>query len=159
MQGKKAEQEESNDKDKESDDYAESEIDTTAREINHTELEYNIKMSKYRNSTNLIFPYFPQFRHRKVLQVVCGDFHTLFLVGGSLGVNQPKETNNLWSTEVFGFGENTVGQITGKERKVIYKEPVLISQLSGKGIEGVWASRQSSLAYDRNGSIYEWGIK
>lgn len=75
------------------------------------------------------------------MQVVCGDFHTLFLVGGSLGVNQPKETNNLWNTEVFGFGENTVGQITGKERKVIYKEPVLISQLSGKGIEGVWASR------------------
>ena len=41
-------------------------------------------MGKFRNSTNLIFPYFPEFRHRKVLKVVCGDYHSLFLVGGSL---------------------------------------------------------------------------
>jgi hypothetical protein len=36
---------------------------------------------------------------------------------------------------------------------------MLISQLSGKNIQGVWASRESSLAYDNNGNIYEWGIK
>lgn len=60
---------------------------------------------------------------------------------------------------MFGLGENTVGQITGRERKVIYKEPVLISQLSGKGITGIYAYRESSLAYDSNGNIYEWGIK
>ena len=54
------------------------------REINHTEMEYNIKMNKYKNNTNLIYPHYPQFRHRKILQVVCGDFHTLFLVGGPL---------------------------------------------------------------------------
>ncbi len=44
-------------------------------------------MGKYKNNTNLIFPYFPEFRHRKILQVVCGDYHTLFLVGGALGDN------------------------------------------------------------------------
>lgn len=62
-------------------------------------------------------------------------------------------------TEVFGVGENSVGQITGKQRQVIYKEPVLISELSGKGIEGICATKETSLAYDNNGNIYEWGIK
>lgn len=52
-----------------------------------------------------------------------------------------------------------MGQITGIERKIIYKEPTLISSLSGKGIAGIWASRESSLAYDKEGNIYEWGIK
>lgn len=43
-------------------------------------------MNKYKNATNLVHPYFQQFRHRQVLQVVTGDYHTLFLVGGPLGV-------------------------------------------------------------------------
>ena len=41
-------------------------------------------MGKYKNNTNLIHPFYPEFRHRKILQVVCGDFHALFLVGGAL---------------------------------------------------------------------------
>lgn len=45
-------------------------------------------MQKYKNRSNLIFPYFNEFRHRKVLQVVCGDFHTLFLVGSALNSNK-----------------------------------------------------------------------
>lgn len=77
-------------------------MDTTAREINHTELEYNIKMTKYKNNTNLIHPYYVEFRHRKILQVVCGDFHTLFLVGGSLsGSNKAKgeaAEDTRWNT-------------------------------------------------------------
>lgn len=73
-------------------------------------MEYNIKMTKYKNSTNLVFPYYQQFRHRQVLQVSCGDYHTLFLVAGSLNqINSPYE--------VFGVGENTVGQILGKSSK------------------------------------------
>lgn len=47
-------------------------------------MEYNIKMGKYKNSTNLVFPYFQQLRHRQVVQVVCGDYHALFLVAGAL---------------------------------------------------------------------------
>lgn len=74
------------------------------------------------------------------MQVVCGDFHTLFLLNGALGTKE-EDGDGAWATEVFGLGENTVGQITGRERKVIYKEPVLISQLSGKNIRGIWASR------------------
>jgi hypothetical protein len=59
-------------------------------------MEYNIKMSKYKNSTNLVHPHFQQFRHRQVLQVVAGDYHALFLVSGPLGVDS--------QTEVFGIG-------------------------------------------------------
>ena len=65
-------------------DFNETEIDTTVREIMHTQLEYNIKMVNYKNNTNLIYPYFPEFRHRKIVQVACGDYHTLFLVAGSI---------------------------------------------------------------------------
>jgi hypothetical protein len=52
-----------------------------------------------------------------------------------------------------------VGQVTGIPKKGIYSEPVLISKLSGKGIKGIWAVKESSLAYDYDGNIYEWGIK
>lgn len=69
-------------------------------------------MSQYKNNTNLIYPFFDEFRHRKVIQVVCGDFHTLFLIGESL--SKSEETKEGWMTEVFGIGENTVGQVTGK---------------------------------------------
>jgi hypothetical protein len=50
-------------------------------------MEYNIKMAKYKNSTNLVYPYFGELRHRQVKQVACGDYHTLFLVGGALNTN------------------------------------------------------------------------
>lgn len=49
-------------------------------------MELNIRMNKYKNATNLVHPYFNQFRHRQVLQVACGDYHSLFLVGGPIGV-------------------------------------------------------------------------
>lgn len=69
-------------------------------------MELNIRMNKYKNATNLVHPHFNQFRHRQVLQVACGDYHSLFLVGGPLGT----ETTN----EVFGMGENSVGQVLGQ---------------------------------------------
>lgn len=126
---------------KDDEEFADSEIDTVTREVDHTEMEYNIKMAKYKNSTNLVHPYFLQLRHRQVKQVACGDYHTLFLVGGALNAaDRPYE--------VMGLGENTVGQILGKPTKGIIKEPVVISELSGKNIKGVTACRESSLAWD-----------
>lgn len=116
-------------------------------------MEYNIKMSKYKNATNLVHPYYPQLRHRFVQKVSCGDYHTLFLVGGALG------SNNSKAFQVMGLGENMVGQILGKPSKETIKEPVVIVQLSGKGVCGINAVRQSSLAWDEKGQIYEWGIK
>jgi len=61
-------------------------------------MEYNIKMAKFKNSTNLIHPYFQQLRHRNVLQVACGDYHTLFLVSGSIS------TFSSSNYEVLGIG-------------------------------------------------------
>lgn len=115
-------------------------------------MEYNIRMTKFKNNTNLVFPYYQQLRHRQVLQVACGDYHTLFLVGGALGQLDPMR-------EVLGVGENTVGQILGKSSKDIIKEPVVLVELSGKDIQGLAATRESSLAWDGKGQIYEWGIK
>ena len=63
-------------------------------------------MAKYKNSTNLIHPFFPQFRHRQVHMVVAGDHHALFLVGRHFGKDGP--------SEVFGIGENSVGQVLGR---------------------------------------------
>ena len=66
----------------------------------------------------MIYPYYQQFRHRQVIQVACGDYHSLFLVGGPLGTHD--------NTEVFGIGENSVGQILGRSGMQIIKEPTLI---------------------------------
>ena len=83
------------------------------REIEHTEMELNIRMNKYKNATNLVHPYYSQFRHRQVLQVTCGDYHSIFLVGGPIGVSK--------QTEVFGMGENSVGQVLGHSGMEILK--------------------------------------
>ena len=91
----------------------------------------------------MVYPFFNIFRNREVRQVTCGDFHTLFLIGLPLGLKRQSEAKigEAWRTEVFGIGENTVGQILGRPSQIQYSEPVLIPALSGKGIEGVWATR------------------
>jgi hypothetical protein len=110
-------------------------------------MELNIRMNRYKNATNLVHPYFPEFRHRKILQVVCGDFHSLFLVGGAIGGPDT-------CTEVFGMGENSVGQILGRSSMEMFKQPTLIVELSGKNICGLAANRESSCAWDSEGRIY-----
>jgi len=62
-------------------------------------------------------------------------------------------------TEVFGLGENSVGQVIGRSSMERFNEPTLIVQLSGKNIKGLAANRESSCAWDSTGKIYEWGIK
>jgi len=74
-----------------------------------------------------------------VLAVNVGEYHALFLVGA---LEHDKELKGRWATEVFGLGENRAGQITGNiEHKTFFSEPVLVKDLSGKGIEGVYAFR------------------
>ncbi len=61
-------------------------------------------------------------------------------------------------TEVFGWGENSGGQITGDlEFLPFIDSPHLVRQFSNKNIVGVTAKKRSSLAFDYNGNIYEWG--
>lgn len=86
-----------------------------------------------------------------------GEYHVLFLVGAG---EYDKEIKGRWATEVFGLGENRAGQITGStEHKSSFNEPVLMKDLSGKGLEGVYAFKETSLAYDECGNIFEWGAK
>ena len=67
--------------------------------------------------------------------------------------------NKNWATEIFGVGENTMGQILGRPNHTLYQDPVIVSGLSGKGIQGIAAAKESSMAYDEKGNIYEWGVK
>lgn len=60
--------------------FKDSEVDSVLREIDYTEMEYNIKLSETKNTIQVVHPYFHQFKHRKIKQIACGDFHALFLV-------------------------------------------------------------------------------
>lgn len=35
----------------------------------------------------------------------------------------------------------------------------MVSGLSGKNVKGVFAFKESSLAFDEKSNIYEWGVK
>ena len=99
-------------------------------------MEYNIKLAEVKNCLQVVYPHFPQFRNRKIKQIACGDYHALFLVEGSF---DSAETclKPEWRTEVFAIGENGVGQAIGNATSQFFKEPVLISELSGKLITGI----------------------
>jgi hypothetical protein len=44
-----------------------------------------VRMGKIEKNHNMVQPYFDVFKGREIRQVVCGDYHVLFLVGGVLG--------------------------------------------------------------------------
>ncbi len=54
-------------------------------------------MSEIKNCLNNVYPYFSQFKHRRVTQIVCGDFHVLFLVKGSYD-SITNSLNDDWKT-------------------------------------------------------------
>ena len=97
--------------------------------------------------------------------MACGDHHAIILANGHHSLDprktQEKDDRDAWRTEVFGVGENSAGQVLGTiyEKSPCSTQPVLIKELSGKGIIGVYAFRESSLAYDSSGNVYEWGVK
>lgn len=72
-----------------------------------------MRMGKIEKSHNMVQPYFDVFKGREIRQVVCGDYHVLFLVGGVLGGR--KEVYEVW-----GLGEDYMGQVTGTINKTIY---------------------------------------
>lgn len=65
-------------------------------------------------------PYFPQFRHRRITQIACGDYHALILVEGSFD-NLETSLKPDWKTEVFAMGENGVGQAIGNATTQFFK--------------------------------------
>ena len=93
---------------------------------------------------SILQPSYPQFKNRRILAVSCGDHHALFLVGGSYDEDVRKiESRGRWRTEVFGVGENSAGQVLGKtyDKSPCSNEPVLIKELSGKGITVIFCTR------------------
>ena len=59
--------------DREADEeYIDSELDSIIREVSHTEMEYNIRVTKEKSTLNLIHPIFNVFRNRRVLNVSAG---------------------------------------------------------------------------------------
>ena len=116
----------------------------------------------------------PEFKNRKVLQVACGDHHTLVLVQGSIfnlydvskvltrwsniiNVNIEKKSDHIngrdETNDVFGWGENTCGQITGNSSLGFVEKPTIIKKFIGKNIKGIAACRASSMCYDDSGVV------
>ncbi len=60
-------------------------------------MEYNIKLTEVKNAIQVVHPFFPQFRHRRIKQIVCGDFHALILVEGSFD-NADSNLKDDWKT-------------------------------------------------------------
>jgi len=54
---------------------------------------------------------------------------------------------------LFGWGENSCGQITGYETQENIKTPTVIRHFMGKDIQGISANRANSIAYDRQGNV------
>lgn len=97
--------------------------------------------------------------NRRILSLSCGDGHTIALVAG-LGSNSSiilEEEGNRPLTDVIGWGENSLGQVSGNTKVERYSEPVVLSQFVGKRILNVGCSRAKSSAVELGGNIYEWG--
>ncbi|CAD8121409.1 unnamed protein product [Paramecium sonneborni] len=105
------------------------------------------------------------FKNRKILSIGCGEHHVIILISGCSCinphyVNQCKGDKCNNGNEVFGWGENFLGQVTMNEQDGNFVNvPYNISQLSNKNIIGVQAYKCTSLAWDSEGHIYQWGAK
>jgi len=110
-----------------------------------------------------LFKVLPEFRNRKVLSVACGEHHTLALVEGDIfNLYTPEDLKakgrgTFGAPDLFGWGENSCGQITGYETTQNLRKPTVIRHFMGVDIQGIHASRANSIAYDSNGNVYEWG--
>ncbi|EGR27148.1 hypothetical protein IMG5_201730 [Ichthyophthirius multifiliis] len=178
----------------------ETDNDLLLKELQNTELHFKAKLNQDKNAINFTFSNgfsntgclgleqitqckilpIPQFKNRQVLSIACGDHHTIVLVKAfSLQhlyqPNYQQVSPNFDSCcEVFGWGQNTCGQITGDSNYNTYMiflflflyiyfflriidKPLLIAEFSGKQICCVGAYKASSIAVDINGNVYEWG--
>ncbi|KAL4508402.1 hypothetical protein ABPG72_003706 [Tetrahymena utriculariae] len=164
--------------------WAESDSDLLLKELQDCELHFKVKLQQEKKTVNFLYcsgfsntgclglegatstkiSLIPQIKNRQVLSIACGDHHTIALVksfpSSLLFYPNYGQISNTFehSYEVFGWGENTCGQITGDSsyNKIIEK-PLLLSYFSGKFINAVGAHKASSLAIDLNGAVYEWG--
>ena len=98
------------------------------------------------------------FKNRQVLQIACGDYHTLALVQNCLPKDRSISTLQNASPTLFGWGDNGSGQISGQQGgpKTFFK-PVPVTELKSKSIIGIDCYDNISAAFDTEGNLYEWG--
>lgn len=111
-----------------------------------------------------------EFRNRKVLNIACGDHHTIALVECAYtnlyelkSRKKPQEADPYGGDTygqplVFGWGENTLGQVLGHTEIENVERPTLIPSLIGKKIACIAASRAASACAEKTGEVYEWGF-
>lgn len=97
--------------------------------------------------------------NRRILSISCGDSHTIAVVAG-LGSNSAAiidDDTGMPLTDVVGWGENSLCQVSGNSKVERYTEPVVISELTGKRIINVGCHRAKTSAVELGGNVYEWG--
>jgi hypothetical protein len=97
--------------------------------------------------------------NRKILSISCGDNHTIALVAAMQNCEQVIVDGNgdPCIVDVLGWGENSLGQVTGKTEVSRYSQPVVLSEFVGKKIINVGCYKATSCAIELGGAIYEWG--
>ncbi|CDW83932.1 UNKNOWN [Stylonychia lemnae] len=79
----------------------------------------------------------------KIIQISCGNEHTLFLTAQNL---------------VYSMGSNIDGQLGLGTRQIIQKNsPVLVEQLNHIKIVKIASGKSHNIALDREGQCYSWG--
>lgn len=90
----------------------------------------------------------------KVIAACCGDFHTLVLTKGCVLAPDSKDEQ----TDVYGFGQNVYGQVTGNSLKKEVVKPELVPFFIGREVRLIDAKGSRSVAVTAAGEIYEWGF-
>jgi alpha-tubulin suppressor-like RCC1 family protein len=97
--------------------------------------------------------------NRRILVISCGDNHTIALVAGMHNCEQliTDQDGEPCLVDVIGWGENSLGQVTGKIEVSRYNQPVVLSEFVGKRIINVGCYKATSSVVELGGNIYEWG--
>ena len=112
------------------------------------------KAKKTGNSSHTIVSFPIELLNHRILSACCGDFHTLILSKGFL--LSPDMGNDY--ADVYGFGQNIYGQVTGFTKQKHIEKPVVVPFFIGKQVKLIDAKGTRSVAVTESGDIYEWGF-
>jgi hypothetical protein len=106
------------------------------------------------NPDQLIVSFPGELLNLKVIAACCGDFHTLVLTKGTAITPNTKYEY----TDIYGFGQNVYGQITGNTLRREIIKPEIVPFFIGKEVKLIDAKGSRSIAITSEGEIYEWGF-
>jgi len=119
-----------------------------------TEVELLEMRARKANPNELTVSFPGELFNLKVIDACCGDFHTLVLTKGTIVAPNTKDEY----TDIYGFGQNIYGQITGNTLKKNIVRPEIVPFFIGKEIKSIDAKGSRSVAITSEGEIYEWGF-